>query len=180
MDAQWADYADRTRQGWTKILEGLSTTLADDRTLTLTRLIDAPRALVWQAWTDPAHLPRWWGPKGFSNSVDEIDVRPGGVWRFVMRGPDGVAYKNRIVFQEIVAPERLVYATDDDGAGEFPVFHTTVTFDDRGTKTLLTMRMVFDSAETRDAMIKFGAAEGGNSTLDCLEEHLASMSKGRG
>lgn len=76
----------------------------EDRTLTLSRLINAPRALVWQAWTDPAHLPRWWGPQGFSNSVDEIDVRPGGVWRFVMTGPDGVGYKNRIVFHEVVPP----------------------------------------------------------------------------
>jgi uncharacterized protein YndB with AHSA1/START domain len=175
MDPQWADYAERARNGWTQILEGLARTLADARTLVIARTLAAPRSLVWQAWSDPAHLPRWWGPKGFSTVVEEIEVRPGGVWRFVMKGPDGAAFKNRIIFQEVVAPERLVYAMDDDGVGEFPVFDATVTFGEQGEKTLLTMRMVFDSATTREAMVKFGAVEGGESTVDCLEEHLASM-----
>jgi uncharacterized protein YndB with AHSA1/START domain len=74
-------------------------------------------------WTDPNHVAQWWGPKGFTNTIHEMDVRPGGVWRFVMHGPDGVDYQNKIVFIEVVKPERLVY---DHVSG--PKFHVTVTF----------------------------------------------------
>ena len=71
------------------------------RELVITRIFDAPRELVWRAWTDPKHVAQWWGPNGFTNTIHEMDVRPGGVWRFVMHGPDGVDYANKIVFGEI-------------------------------------------------------------------------------
>src|SRR2546430_11151240 len=83
-------------------------TVTSDREILLTRVFDAPRELVFKVWTDPEHVGRWWGPRGFTNTIHEMDVRPGGVWRFTMHGPDGVDYLNRIVFIEVARPERLV------------------------------------------------------------------------
>src|SRR5580700_2538193 len=80
-----------------------------EREVTITRLFDAPRELVFQAWTDPQHLAQWWGPKGFSNPICEADARPGGAWRIVMRGPDGAKYPCGGVYREIVESERLVF-----------------------------------------------------------------------
>jgi len=111
-------------------------------------------------------VAQWWGPRGFTNTIHEMDVRPGGVWRFIMHDPDGVDYQNKIVFIEVVKPERLVYShgDDEDGPGQF---HVTVTFAEQERKTRLTMRMLFGSAAERDQMVKeFGAIEGGNQTLD--------------
>ena len=102
-----------------------------------------------------------------------MDVQPGGIWRFVMHGPDGTDYDNKVVFVEVVKPERLVY---DHGAGDesdFPPFRATVTFDEEGDKTRLTLRSVFASPAERDRVIEFGALEGGNQTLDRLGEYLA-------
>ncbi len=142
-----------------------------DREIVSARVFDAPRELVWKAWVDPKHVAQWWGPKGFTNTIHEMDVRPGGVWRFAMHGPDGTDYKNEIVFIEVVKPERLVY---DHVSG--PRFHVTATFADEGGKTKLTMRMVFPTVEERDNTIKkFGAVEGLNQTLGRLGEHLATM-----
>ena len=80
-----------------------------DREIVSTRVFEAPRETVFRAWTDPDHLARWWGPKGFTNTLQEFDSRPGGIWRFVMHGPDGKAYKNKSVFIEVVKPERIVF-----------------------------------------------------------------------
>src|SRR4051812_20636889 len=85
-------------------------TEAAEREISMTRIFDAPRELVFKAWSDPEHLAQWWGPKDFTNTFHEFDWQPGGVWRFTMHGPDGVDYKNRIIFVEIVKPERLVYS----------------------------------------------------------------------
>ena len=112
-----------------------------DRELIFTRVFDAPRELVFKAWTDPRHLMQWWGPKGFTTSVYEMDVRPGGVWRLTMRGPDGVDYKNRIVFLEVVKPERLVYKHEPEKGSEPVSFETTVTFAEEGGKTRLTLQI---------------------------------------
>jgi uncharacterized protein YndB with AHSA1/START domain len=147
-----------------------------ERVLVITRSFDAPRDLVFKAWTEPERLLQWWGPKGFTNTFQEIDVRPGGVWRFVMHGPDGVDYQNRIIYDEIVKPERLVYTHGSGEEGDPGQFQVTVTFAEQGGKTKLTMRMLFESAAERDKVIKeFGAIEGANQTLDRLEEHLAKM-----
>jgi uncharacterized protein YndB with AHSA1/START domain len=143
--------------------------VASDREIITTRIFDAPRELVFAAWTDPKHVAEWWGPQGFTNTIYEMDVRPGGVWRFVMHGPDGVDYQNEIVFVEIVKPQRLVY---DHVSG--PKFHMTVTFDEQDGKTKLTMRMLFDTAALRDQVAKkFGAVEGAKQTLERLAEFLA-------
>jgi uncharacterized protein YndB with AHSA1/START domain len=81
----------------------------DPRAIIGTRELDAPRELVFAAWTDPKHLAQWWEPNGFSTTTMSFDLRPGGVWRFVMHGPDGRDYQNRITFEEVVPPERIVY-----------------------------------------------------------------------
>jgi uncharacterized protein YndB with AHSA1/START domain len=145
------------------------------REIVATRLLNAPRALVFKMWTQPQHIAKWWGPKGFTNTIHEMDVRVGGVWRFVMHGPDGVDYPNRIVFQEVVPVERLSYLHGMDVENDLSQFHVTVTLDDQDGKTLLTMRMLLASAEEREKMMAFRAVEGLNSTLDCLEEHLAEV-----
>jgi uncharacterized protein YndB with AHSA1/START domain len=113
-----------------------------ERELVLTRMLDAPRALVFQAWTDPHHLARWWGPKGFTNPVCELDLRPGGALRIVMRAPDGTDYPMTGVFREIAPPERLVFtncAVDAQGNTLLEGL-TTVTFAERDGKTELTLR----------------------------------------
>lgn len=141
--------------------------------ITISRIIDAPRDRVFAAWTDPDSLNEWWGPQGFSNTTESIDLRPGGVWRFVMHSPDGTDYPNRITFQEIVAPERITYLHGED-EGRPRDFHTTVTFDDLGDQTRLTMRMVFASADLLRQAEGFGALQGGHSTIDKLSEFVAA------
>ncbi|MDP9119795.1 MAG: SRPBCC family protein [Acidobacteriota bacterium] len=142
---------------------------AAGREIVMTRIFDAPRDLVFEAWTDPRHVAQWWGPKGFTSTIDEMDVRPGGVWRLVLHGPDGVDYRNKIVFVEIVKPERLVYSHVSS-----PRFEMTVNFAEEGGKTRLTARMVFESAALRAKVAqKFGAVEGLYETLERLAEHLA-------
>jgi len=142
-----------------------------DREIVATRVFDAPRELVFEMWTDPKHVVEWWGPNGFTNTIHEMDVRPGGVWRVVMHGPDGRDYDNTIVYAEIVKPERLVY----DHVSEPPI-HVSVTFADEGGKTRLTVRMLFESAELRDSVAKeFGAIEGLDQTLERLGERLVNL-----
>src|SRR3981189_895003 len=124
---------------------------SDPRAIIGIREFDAPRELVFAAWTDPKHLAQWWGPNGFTTTTSRFDFRPGGVWRFVMHGPDGRDYQNRITFIEVVKPERLVYRHGGTGDKEDrelePVnFHVTVTFAEERGKTRLDMRSVFPSA----------------------------------
>ena len=153
------------------------TTETADREIVITRLIDAPRELVFTAWTNPDHVAHWWGPKGFTTTIHEMDLRPGGVWRLVMHGPDGTDYPNKIIFVEVVKPERLVY-TNSGGkkGGPSAQFQNTVTFEEQGGKTKLTMRMVFSSPEELEHVVKvYGAIEGGKQTLERLEEYLAKL-----
>jgi uncharacterized protein YndB with AHSA1/START domain len=147
-----------------------------DRELVTERVVNAPRDLVFTVWTDPHHVNQWWGPTGFTTTTHEMDVRPGGVWRFVMHGPDGTDYDNRVSYTEVVPPERLVYWHDDDKDDDPNRFHVTVTFSEQEGRTLLTMRTLFATAEARDfAVREIGAIEGANQTLDRLAEHLANL-----
>ena len=148
-----------------------------DRTIVTTRVFDAPRELVFAAWTEPRHLAQWWGPNGFTTTTRAIDVREGGVWRFVMHGPDGRDYENRITWHEIVRPQRLVYSHGGGDEDVEPVaFHTTVTFEDVGGKTRLTMRAVFPTAAERDRVAReCGAVEGARQHLERLSAHLSTM-----
>ena len=146
----------------------------EDREIVLTRVYDAPRDLVFAAWTDPEHVGQWFGPRGFTCAIHEIDVRVGGRWRFDLRGPDGTVYPNRVVYLEIDRPHRIVYdhGTDvDDDPGRFRV---TVTFDEQANgKTVMTVRQLHPTKEQRDQKIGFGAVELGGQTFDKLAEHLA-------
>ncbi len=152
-----------------------STESQASREIVVTRVFDAPRELVFKMWTDPKHIAQWWGPKGFTSTIHEMDVKPGGVWRFVMHGPDGVDYQNKVVYLEIVKPERIVYSHVSG-----PQFQMTVTFAQDGgkdgDKTRLTAQMLFDSAAQRDQTVKqFGAVEGLHQTLGCLQEYLEKI-----
>ena len=144
---------------------------AGEREIVITRVFDAPRELVFQMWTDPEHVAKWRGPKGFTSTIYEMDVKEGGVWRFVMHRPDGTDYKNLVIYDEIVKPERLVYSHVSG-----PRFQMTVTFAERGGKTELTARMIFESAAERAQVIKeFGALEGLSQTIGRLAEYLTEM-----
>lgn len=146
---------------------------ADPRAIVTTRLIDAPRALVFEAWTDPRHLSQWWGPTGFTTTTKSFEFRPGGVWRFVMHGPDGRDYQNRITFEDIVAPERLVYRHGGGDDVEPMQSRMTVTFEDEVGMTRLTMRMVFSTAEERERIVReYGAVEGARQTVGRLAGYM--------
>jgi uncharacterized protein YndB with AHSA1/START domain len=155
----------------------------------ITRVFDARRELVWKAWTEPKQMKQWWGPRAFTNPVCEMDVRPGGAYRLVMRAPDGVDYPVKGVFREVVKAERLVMTMDPsehpdawhdlvnpkrkkedkNPAGEML---QTVTFEDVKGKTKLTVRTRFKSVAIRDAMLKMGMTEGWSQSMDRLEELL--------
>lgn len=149
-------------------------TSVQGRELRVTRMFQAPRELVFQAWTQPEHLPQWWGPNGFTVTVQEINVAPGGVWRYVMHGPDGTDYDNLITYREVAAPERLAYSHGDGSDPE--LFQVTVTFAERGEATELTMVSIFKSAEELEKAVQlYGAVEGAKQTLARLEAQLATM-----
>ena len=132
---------------------------------------------MFEAWTDPKHLAQWWGPNGFTTTTSAFDMRPGGVWRFVMHGPDGRDYENRITFDEIVKPERFVYHHGGGDDVEPVQFRTTVTFEDLGgNRTRLTLHAVFPSAAERDRVIKeYGADKGAEQTLSRLADYVAKL-----
>ena len=142
-----------------------------DREITGSRIFNAPRELVFQMWTDPKHIVNWFGPNGFRNTIFEMDVRPGGKWRHIMHGPDGVDYKNESIYLEILPPERLVYQHISA-----PGHISTVTFEDLGNKTRVSMQMLFETAEVRDTTVKlFNALEGLQQTLQRLADRLAQL-----
>jgi len=162
------------QQGFKGTLDQLAEYLANasntaDREIVSTRVVDAPRELVWKAWTDPDHLAQWWGPKGFTNTFHEFDLRPGGIWRFVMHGPDGTGYKNKSVFVEIVKPERIVF---DHVSG--PQFQVGATFAEQAGKTEITFRMIFKSA-AECAKVRILAVDANEQNFDRLEVQLAKM-----
>ena len=145
-----------------------------DRVLVITRIFDAPRSLVFKAWTEPEHMVNWFGPRGFTSKVLKNDLRPGGAYRIHMRGPDGDDHWSQGVFREIVPPERLVMVgswADADGNPTRPETTLTLLFEDVGGKTRLTLHnAVFESVTARDLH------EGGwGSSLDCLAEYLATL-----
>lgn len=147
-----------------------------DRELLMIREFQAPRELVWEAWTNPDHIVHWWGPNGFTNTIHEMNVKPGGVWRYIMHGPDGTDYPNRITFREVVKPKLLTYRHGSDIENDPGEFEVTVNFEAKGNATELTMRMVFKTKEMRDFVVnKYGAIEGGNQTMNKLGEYLTRM-----
>lgn len=144
-----------------------------DREIVLTRVYDASRELVFRAWTEPSRIVQWFGPRGFSCTTHEIDIRVGGRWRFDMLAPNGQRYPNRMVFLEIDAPKRLVFDHGGDVDDDPGRFRVTVTFDEQSNgKTVLTLRQLHPTAAQRTWAIGFGAVELGLQTLDKLAEHV--------
>lgn len=134
--------------------------------LVMTRVFDAPRELVFQAWSKAEHVARWFTPRPLTTAECEVDLRSGGAFRVVMRMPDGVEHEMRATFEEVVAPERIVFAGSIPGGNRM---ETTVSFAEEGAKTRLTVRQVFsfESPATR------GSRQGWTATLDQLAEHVA-------
>jgi len=142
-----------------------------ERTVTLTRIYDAPRELVWRAWTDPKHVAQWFGPKHFTSSVPQLDLRIGGALRIVMHGPDGNDYPMKGVFKEIVPPERLVFssiAVDKDG-NHLLEGETTVILEDAGGKTRLTLHTYAKGLVRIASQMLAGMEAGWSQSLDKLQ-----------
>jgi uncharacterized protein YndB with AHSA1/START domain len=172
-------------QGWTQLIGSELKDFVENagREIFITRDFNAPRELVWEAMTNPKHVVNWWGPRGFSTTIEEMDVRPGGVWKHVMLGPDGVKYPNHSVFKEIVKPERIVFSHGGHREGGPGVsFVSTWSFDSLdANRTRVSIRMVFPSAADRDFVAReFHAVEGGQQTLERLGEHLAGAMSNQG
>jgi len=148
------------------------------RELHLERIFDAPRTLVFQAWTDPLRLAQWWGPKGFTNPVCEIDVRPGGLWRIDMRAPDGQVFPMGGRFVRIDEPSELVFLAfghlDAEGNASFEV-ENTVSFEDLGNRTRLKLKAVFTKARPEVKAALDGMEQGWSQSLDRLETVVRSL-----
>ena len=141
------------------------------RELSTSRLINAPRELVWEAWTNPDHIKHWWGPEGFTNSISQMDVKPGGTWDFIMHGPDGTDYKNTHIYREVVKPERLVL---EHTTG--PKFRMTVTFEEQDGKTLVRLHSQFESAEQLQEVIRvFKADIGMQQNADRMKNYIEQL-----
>jgi uncharacterized protein YndB with AHSA1/START domain len=141
-----------------------------DRELLITRLLNAPIELVWEVWTDPRHIAQWWGPDGFTNTISEMDIKPGGEWNLVMHGPDGTDYKNKSVFKEIVKHKKIVY---EHISG--PKFLATIEFEKQGKQTFLKWHMLFESREQFIQTVKtFKADEGLKQNIEKLGRYLAT------
>jgi uncharacterized protein YndB with AHSA1/START domain len=139
------------------------------------RLFNAPRALVFKAWTDPKHMANWWGPKDFSNPVCELDARPGGAIRIVMRGIDGLEIPIKGVFDEIIAPERLAFTLtnfeDEHGVPQLEVY-TTVTFAEQGVQTKLNLRALILKAHPTVTAALAGMDDGWSESLEKLSTEI--------
>jgi uncharacterized protein YndB with AHSA1/START domain len=159
--------ADRTRSA-------TSLRVLSDREIEMTRVFDAPRELVFAAYTKPEHIPHWWGPRTVTTIVETMDVWPGGAWRFIQRDADGTEYAFYGEYREIVPPERIVSTFEFEG---FPglVMVDTLTLHEADGKTTLTVISRFTSREDRDRMVESGLEDGAREMWDRLAEHLETM-----
>jgi uncharacterized protein YndB with AHSA1/START domain len=154
--------------------------LSEDLAVVITRILDAPRHLVFKMFTDPQHLAQFWGAPGCTSPVCEMDVRPGGVWRHVLRTPDGAEYPSTSVYLEVVQPERLVYQWAADNSPAYgdsppPNHVNTITFEDHGGKTKITLHTRLQSVADRDALLKTGFAGIVGQSLDRLTAYLKTI-----
>jgi uncharacterized protein YndB with AHSA1/START domain len=149
-------------------------TTPSDREIRMTRVFDAPRRLVFEAWTNPKHLPQWMlGPEGWTMPVCEIDLRPGGAWHFVWRRSDGTEMEMRGVYREITPPERLVN-TESWGSGWPETINTLILSEENG-KTTASQTVLYPSKEARDAALKTGMKDGVSVSFDRLAEYLRTL-----
>jgi uncharacterized protein YndB with AHSA1/START domain len=159
--------------GTTAHFDRLALELDDPSEIVSARVFDAPREVVFRAFSDPLHLTRWWGPVGFENTFHEFAFRPGGAWRFVMHGPDGAEYQMTKEFVEVAPPTRIVLRHEQATHG----FRMTMTFVDESDKTRLTWRMRFDSKEEAER-VRSAVTEANEQNFDRLAAHLATMTGG--
>jgi uncharacterized protein YndB with AHSA1/START domain len=146
--------------------------------LYITRIYDAPVKMVWEAWTDPAQVAKWWGPRGFTLTTHSKDLRVGGTWNYTMHGPDGVDYPNVTVYHEVEKYARLVY--DHGGSADRPpLFRVTVNFTESKGKTKMDMTVSLATAEAAQEIKKFIKKAGGDSTWDRLAEYLDKETTGK-
>ena len=143
-------------------------TTNETRELSISRLINAPQELVWEAWTNPEHIRHWWGPVGFKSTISKMEVTEGGEWIFVMHGPDGTDYKNKHVYITLEKPSLIIMRHES-----FPPFVMTARFEARGTQTLVTLHSVFESASQLQEVIKvFKADEGMVQNITRMDEYI--------
>jgi uncharacterized protein YndB with AHSA1/START domain len=141
--------------------------------IVMTRTFDAPRELVFKTTMDPNLIPRWWGPRYLTTTVDEMDVQPGGKWRYIQRDPEGNVHAFHGVYHDIAAPERVVSTFEYEGVPGH-VLLQTMTLDEVDGKTNLTMQSVFQSVADRDGMVEAGMEVGARDMVDRIEELLAA------
>jgi uncharacterized protein YndB with AHSA1/START domain len=142
-----------------------------DRELLLSRTLNAPIELVWEVWTKPEHIVNWWGPNGFTNTINTMDMSPGGEWDLVMHGPDGTDYKNKSIFKEVIRFKKIVYEHIS-----WPGFTATIEFQAQGERTLISWHMLFETAEQFLQVVKtFKADEGLKQNIEKLNSYLAGI-----
>jgi len=147
-----------------------------NREIVLSRVIDAPRSVVYSAWTDPDQIQEWFGPEGMAIETREINLNPGGTWRFDMIARDGTRYTNRMVFLRMEALALIEVEHGADQENDPGRFRMLVTFDEQSDgKTVLTLRQMHPSKARRDTVIGFGAVEYGGQTLEKLARHVAKI-----
>lgn len=157
------------------LLEILPELQEDERTIVSTRVFDAPRNMVYEAFADPKQVAEWWGPHGFSTTVLKMDLRPGGKWSIVMHGPDGTNYPNEMTFTDVVPNERVEMDLVGGKEGAASVYmHKTITWLDEGGGTRLTLRNQFGSRELRDDNVRtYGSVQGARDLFERLTKFLA-------
>ena len=148
-----------------------------DREIVISRVIDAPRELVFEAFTEVRHLSQWWGPDGFSTTTQSYEFRVGGEWDFVMHGPDGTDYSEWISWTEIAPPDRIALV-HGESRGDPNAFESVLTFTSDGDATRIEMRTVFPTKEVHDeAVEKYHAIEGGQQTLGNLAAYVTELAR---
>ena len=147
------------------------------REIRMERIFDAPRELVWKVWTNPDLIPKWWGPKTLVTTVDEMDLRPGGRWRFLQRDPNGMEYAFNGVYREIVPPERIVATFNFEPIGPGHELVEVVTFEEQDGKTKMTSKALYNTIEDLEGMLKSGMEEGANETMDRFAELLITKNR---
>jgi uncharacterized protein YndB with AHSA1/START domain len=156
-----------------KTTDTLKITTPSDREVAMTRVFDAPRRLVFEAWTNPKHVPRWLlGPDGWTMPVCEIDLRPGGSWHFVWRKSNGTEMAMSGEYREVTPPERIV--NTERWGPEWPETLNTLILTEENGRTTMTLTILYPSKEARDAAIKTGMSDGASQSFDRLENYLAS------
>jgi len=149
-------------------------TTPSDREIVATRVVDASRKMVWDIWTKPEHVPNWMtGPEGWTMPVCEMDLRPGGKWRFVWRQADGSEMEMNGVYKEVTPPERLV--NTENWGGEYPETLNTLVLTEKAGKTTMTSTVLYPSKEARDNALGTGMKEGWSMSYDRLDEYLRKL-----